>query len=201
MQLQVTTNVRDVIAELNAAASETKPAVVRALNRMVAAIKVRAAREVRAAGYKLKISDIKQAIQIRRATPSRLRADAVASGKPIPLIKYGAKQVSSGVSVDVLDGRKVIAHAFIANTAKGPQVFIREPGAVHRKTVKDGKVVWSALPIRVLFGPSIPDALVNKAVQQAIQELIVDRFPVILSNEHAWLAKRLAAKRAVPADD
>ncbi len=200
MQLTVTTNIQKVIDDLNAAARETRPAVVRALNRMIDQVKVRASREVRSAGYKLKAADIKNSIKINRASSGQLKATAIASGRPIPLIKYNARQVGAGVSVDVLKGRKVIAHAFIARTANGgQQVFVREPNAKHKKVVKGGKTQWSALPIRKLWGPSIPDALANKAVEKALIELIHERFPVILQHEHDWLQKRLQSK-IVPID-
>jgi hypothetical protein len=201
MKFSYTSNVQQVIKDFQAGKAETKPAVVRALNRTIDQVKVRSAREVRAAGYKLKISDIKNAIRISRASTSRLRADAIASGRPIPLIKYNARQIGAGVSVDVLNGRKVVAHAFVANSANGtPQVLIRKAGAKHKKVVKNGKVRWTALPVQKLFGPAIPDAMGNKVVAQAIIDLITERFPIILEHEHQWLAKRLARKRAVPTD-
>ena len=201
MRFEYTSNVRDVIAELDAAAAEAKPAVVRALNKMADRIKVRAARLVRDAGYKLKIGDIKAAIKIQRASAGRLRADAVASGRPLPLVKYGARQTADGVSVDVLNGRKVVAHAFIASTANGSrQVFVREPGAVHRKVVRGGKPVWTALPIRKLYGPSIPDALLNKSVERAIVDMIAEQFPALLAHEHDYLRRRLARLPPVPSE-
>jgi hypothetical protein len=202
MELTYKTNVADVIAQLDAAASDARPAVVRALNRIIAKVKVRGARYVRAAGYKLKISDIKGAIRLDRASGSRLKASAIASGRPIPLIKYNARQVGTGVSVDVLNGRKTIAHAFVANTANGSkQVFVRRPDAKHRKVVKGGKARWSALPINKKYGPSIPDALANKAVERALVELIEQDFPATLAHEHEWLRRRLARAPANPTDD
>ena len=201
MKLVVSTNVQDVIAELQAAGRETRPAVVRALNKTVATIKVRASRYVREAGYKLKIADIKKAIKINQANAGRLRADAVANGRPISLVNYNARQVGAGVSVDVLHGRKTIAHAFIANARGGnKQVFVREAGGKHKRVVKDGKVQWSALPIRKLYGPGIPDALASKAVEQSVRELIAERFPVLLEHEHAWLLKRLAKQLPLPTE-
>jgi hypothetical protein len=191
MRPVITSNVRDVVAELNAAGKEMRPALVRALNKTMANVKTQAARMVRDAGYKLKISDIKAAIKLRNASSGRLRSDMVASGRPIALIKYNARQVGAGVSVDVLKGRKTIAHAFVAETRNGPQVFLREAGAKHKKVVKGGKVQWSALPIRKLFGPSIPDALINKTVEAAIVDLLADRFETNLVHEHAWLSKKL----------
>lgn len=201
MKLTVTTNIKDVIDDLNMAATTMRPAVVRSLNKVIAQVKVRGAREVRDAGYKLKISDIKNSIKVNRASSGLLRASAVASGRPIPLIKYGAKAVSSGVAVDVLNGRKVIAHAFISNTSNGTkQVFVRETNAKHKKVVKNGKAQWTALPLRKLFGPSIPDGMANKAVANAIVDLITERFPIILEHEHEWLSKRLAKLTPVPSD-
>ena len=201
MKLLVSTNVRDVIAELQAAGRETRPAVVRALNKTVATVKVRAARYVRDAGYKLKIADIKKAIKVNQASTSRLRADAVANGRPISLINYNARQVSSGVSVDVLNGRKTVAHAFIATGRGGNrQVFVRDAGGQHKRIIKNGKAQWSALPIRKLYGPSIPDALASKAVEQTIRELITERFPIVLEHEHAWLLKRLAKQSTLTAE-
>ena len=201
MKITVTTNVKDVIDELNMAADTMRPAVVRALNKVAASVKVRGAREVRDAGYKLKISDIKKAIKINRASSGQLRASAVASGRPIPLIQYNARPVGSGVSVDVLNGRKVIAHAFVANTSNGSkQVFLRDPKAKHKKIVKNGKAQWTELPIRKLFGPGIPDAMANQAVSKAIVDLITERFPIVLEHEHEWLSKRLPRLKAEPTD-
>lgn len=202
MDFVVKTSVADIIRDLDAAGDETRPAVARALNRMIAKIKVRAAREVRIAGYKLKISDIKNAIAIDRASTGRLRASATASGRPIPLIKYNARQVGSGVSVDVLNGRKTIAHAFIAQTPNGSkQVFVREANAKHRKIVKGGKVIWSALPIDKKYGPAIPDALRNEAVERALLSMVDEDFPAILAHEHEWLRKRLDKLPPDPGDD
>jgi len=200
MKFSYTTNIQSVIDDLEAGAKVTVRAVVNALNRTIAQVKTRASREVRAAGYKLKAADIKAAIRVTKASSGRLRADATASGKPIPLMKYSAKQGPGGVSVDVLNGRKVIAHAFIAQTKNGPQVFVREAGGKHKKVMKGGKAVWSSLPIRKLYGPSIPDSLASKAVEASLIALINERFPAILAHEHEWLNKNLDRKPPNPAD-
>jgi hypothetical protein len=201
MQFSYTTNVQDVISELNAAAADAKPAVVRALNKTMDRVKVRAARLVRDTGYNLLIRDIKDAIRVSKASSSRLRADAMAKGRPIPLIKYGAKEVKNGVSVNVLNGRRIIPHAFIATMPNGAKhVCIREPNAKHLKKSKNGVVRWTALPIKVLFGPAIPDALANKAVSESLIALMGERFPVILEHEHAFLSKRLTRKQSLPAE-
>lgn len=187
----VRTNADSVVMELLGAAQETPEAVMRALNKMAEQGKVAGAREVRAAGYNLKIGAIKKGIKVRRATKSELRASVIATGKPVPLIEYGARQTAKGVSVSVLKGRKVIAGAFIATMPSGHSgVFVREQGAKHKKVGQGKQASWHALPIKELFGPSVPDGMGNKAVQVALQRLFTEKFPTLLEHEHQWLSKR-----------
>ena len=200
MQLKVTTNIQDVIDRLNAAAKETRPAVMRALNKMVARIKVRAARAVLDSGYKLQIKDIKKAIKINRANSARLRAEAVASGRLIPLIKYNARPIGAGVSVDVMNGRKTVSHAFIATMPNGHKgVFERYGPMVNRAGRKYGQSKQHQR-IRELFGPGIPDALANKAVAQAMVDLIGKDFPPFLEHELEWLANGLPKRSTLPTE-
>ena len=188
-------NVSQLLMELEAASREMRDtAVVRALNKTADQVKVQASREVRDAGYALKMADIKGALRVRRANQGNLRASVIASGRPIPLIKYGARQTAKGVTVNVKSGRKLIPGAFIATMPSGHRgVFVREPGGKHKKVSKAGKVAWHQLPIRELYGPSIPDGLANKAVQQSLQRFIADRFPKLLTHEHTWLRRKLGA--------
>ncbi len=192
VSVTVTSNVRSVVMDMRVGSSEMAPAVVRALNKMAAQVKVQSAREIRGVGYNLKISVIKKAIDVRRAGLGNLKSSVVAKGRPIPLMNYGARQTAKGVSVQVLKGRKVINEAFIATMGNGHKgVFVRA-GAGHKKVMKNGKASWHGLPIRELFGPGVPDGLANKAVQDVLQRFVDDKFPGILEHEHQWLAKKLA---------
>jgi hypothetical protein len=162
-------------------------ATVRALNKTADQAKVQASRQIRDTGYNLKAGDIKAAMRVMRASPDNLVASVVTSGRPIPLIKYGARQVKAGVSVNVLKGRKVIQHAFIATMPNGHTgVYVREAGGKHVKV----RSSWHQLPIRELFGPSIPEAIVNSAVQEALRAFIVDKFPSILQQETRYWQTR-----------
>lgn len=158
-------------------------AAPRALNKMADQVKVAAAREIRDAGYKLKVSDIKKGFKITRATASSLTSYVTASGKPIPLMAYGARPTAKGASVDVLNGRKVITHAFIATMPSGHKAVIVRVGNQHKKVAKGSRTVWSGLPIKQLFGPSIPDGMANAAVQEALQRLVTQKFPEILRQQ------------------
>jgi hypothetical protein len=158
-------------------------AVPRALNKMIDQVKTSSAREVRDAGYKLKVGDIKKGLRIQRATASNLTAKVVASGRPIPLISYSARQTAKGVSVDVLHGRKVVAHAFVATMPSGHKAVMVRMGTTHKKKHKNERALWTGLPIKQLFGPSVPDGLANAAVQQALQRFVLEKFPKILQQQ------------------
>ena len=178
--------------EFTAAAQDMRDkALASALNKVADQVKTAASREVRAAGYNLKAATIKAAIKVRRASPGNLKSVVVANGKPVPLLQYAARQTGKGVTVNVLKGRKLIAGAFIATMPSGHKgVYVRENGGKHVKVVRAGKPSWHQLPIRELFGPSIPDGLANAAVQAALQQLITDKFPAILARESAWLQRK-----------
>ncbi|MEO8806599.1 MAG: phage tail protein [Burkholderiaceae bacterium] len=197
LSVNVRTNAHSIAFELMASAQEMRnTALVRSLNKMADQVLVASSREVRSAGYGLKAADIKRALRVKRASQSQLTATVIASGRPIPLIQYGARQTAKGVTVNVLNGRKLIPGAFIATMPTGHRgVFVLQPGGKHKKVQKGGKASWHQLPIRELYGPAIPDALANQAVRDVVQELITVKFPVILEHEHAWLAKRLKARQ------
>lgn len=190
--INVKSNADRVVLDLLAAAKDMPEATARALNRTVDQGKVAASREVKAAGYSMKIGEIKKAMRLKRATKSELRASIIASGRPIPLIQFSARQTSKGVSVNVLKGRKLIEGAFIATMPSGHRgVFVREPGAKHRKVAKGKTAGWHALPIRELWGPSIPAAVANEKVQQALLSFMQDRFPKLLDHEVKWRSRRV----------
>ena len=185
VSVDVRSNLQDVLASFAADTLQVKEvATVRALNKVAAQVVTASSKEIRAAGYGLKASDIKAQLKVTRATPGVLAAAVVARGRPIGLIKYDARQLGKGVSVNVLNGRKVIAKAFIRQLPNGKQaVLIREADAKHKKVMRNGKATWSALPITQLFGPSVPDAMVNQNVQAALERLIRDRFPTVFASE------------------
>lgn len=189
--VNVRSNADSVIADFLFAAEEMPDATVRALNKIADQGKTFGAREIKSAGYNLKIGDIKRAMRVRRASKGNLKATIITTGRPIPLIAYGARQTAKGVTVNVLSGRKLIPGAFIATMPSGHKgVYVRAPGAKHKKVGQGSKASWHALPIRELYGPSIPDAMNNKGVQAALLALTREKFPAVLAHEQAWLKRR-----------
>lgn len=196
LNVGVRTNAGMVAMEFSEAARDMRDkATSRALNEMADQVKVAASRQIRDVGYKLRIATIKKGISVKRASPRNLKATVVARGSPLPLIEFSARETSKGVSVSVLQGRKVISGAFIATTPSGHRgVFVREAGAKHKKMTTRGKPSWHALSIRELFGPSVPDGLANEAVQGELKRFVTEKFPTILEREHAWLARKLGRR-------
>lgn len=191
-QIGVRTNAGEVASQFAEAALAMRDrATMRALNEVADQAKVAASRQIRDVGYKLKISAIKRGITVKRATMANLKAAVIAQGRPIPLIEYSANELKGkGVSVSVLNGRKLIKGAFIATMPSGHRgVFVREENAKHKKMMTRGKPSWHALGIRELFGPSIPDGLANKEVAEAFERFVDQSFPAILDREFSFLAK------------
>jgi hypothetical protein len=169
MKIDVHTNIQQVLAGMESYRREVvNKAVSRALNRCAEMARTDAARELRRAGYRLKSSSIKAAISITKASTGSLVATLLVNRKPVPLIQWEASQTSAGVSVRVTGSRKSVKHAFIATMASGHRgVYMRAPGAKHKKVFQGGKPRWSGLPITELFGPSIGGAYASDKVQAA----------------------------------
>ncbi len=188
LSLRATT--REITAGASPNPKDEIRAIVRALNKTAAQARTGASRAVRDSGYNIKASAIKRSFTIERATPSRLAVTLRATGAPVPLINYGATQTKKGVSVRVKNGRKTLRHAFIATMPNGHRgVFVRE-GSGHKRVTKKDRSYMSGLPIKELYGPSIPDSLASDAVQKAPAQQIASRYPAILAHELAWLATK-----------
>lgn len=134
-------------------------AVVRSLNRAIISGRTLMARLI-TEDTGIKVSDVKAAFQLEKASDSRPTASLGAGMKRIPLIQFNASgpEPSRGrgrVSYR-LQGQKVLAlrsqNAFIATMTSGHRgVFVRVPPSTRKSSGGRSK----NLPIRELFGPSI----------------------------------------------
>jgi hypothetical protein len=190
LKLNVRADVKGVTASLTRYVGEQQKAVVRALNKTAQQARTTASQEVRAAGYNIKASAIKGSFAIQRASRGNLVAVLKATGRPIALINYGARQGKSGVSVQVKAGRTILRHSFIATMQNGHRGVFERTGKQHKKVMRNGKTVRTGLPIKELYGPSIPQSLANDAVQKAIMTKIRQKFPQILAHELAFIASK-----------
>lgn len=121
--------------------------VVRALNRSINSAKTTVVRLV-SADLGLKVSAVRDFIEVREATETTLEATIVASARRIPLITFGAKGPvpsygrGGGVTARLKSGAGRYPHAFIATMRSGHRgVFQRRAKA--------------RLPVDQLHGPSV----------------------------------------------
>lgn len=77
------------------------------------------------------------------------------------LIRFGARQTKRGVSAKAWGKRKIYKHTFIGN--QGRTVFKR--------------VGKSRLPIKPVYGASIPTEAAKDKTRQAVQQTVNERFP------------------------
>jgi len=160
-------------------------AVVRALNRTATTVRAEAARDIHEEYAGLKISAIKDRIDIQKATKVTLRTIISVSGRPIPIVEFDARQTAAGVTVKVKGARKLLRGAFIATMPSGHiGVFYRRGFAGHRA---------GRLPIDQVFSISLPTAFSNKKVFDAVVRAAKERFPAALAQEARYLQLKKAA--------
>lgn len=191
LTVSVHSNFKDIqLAFRNLADKEMDQAVARALNKVAVTARAEASKSLQAEGYGIKASAIKASFRIKKATRSDLEAWLRATGRPIPLINFDARQIRGGVSVKVKGKRTLLKHAFIATMPNGHTGVFERVGKAHKTRVSNGKTVRSGLPIKELFGPSIPAALSNRLVTASISSKIRTRFPEVLQQELRYAALR-----------
>lgn len=155
---------------------------MRAINDGLAGMKTDASTEIRAE-INLTKSVVDATFKTVKASVTSLSGVFTSTGKPVPLIEYGARQTTKGVSVQVKrsNPRSVVVGAFIATMKSGHKgVFWREWHQAIRKPVNRnipyGKLPKQyRLPIAQRFGPRVPDILSNEPVMTAVLKKADDR--------------------------
>lgn len=154
--------------------------IVRGLNKTAGNVRTSASgaiRQRRALSAKV----VRDALAIKKATKDNLVSSLVVTGKPIPLKDYQASQTKRGVTAKVSPGkRKLVSHrgnrAFIVDKIGG-HVFARE-----------GK---PRLPIKKLFGPSLPATFLQQQVKQAWTAAANDALPKRMAEEAKYELSKL----------
>jgi hypothetical protein len=164
-------------------------AISRALNKTAANVRTAASTAIRAK-RSLSASTVRKALAIKQANPNRLVATLSVTGRPIPLKEYRANQTKRGVTVLVSPGkRKLVEHA--GNKA----FFIQKIGG--HVFARQGK---QRLPVKKLYGPSLPATFLNEEVRRAWTAAAQDALPKRLTEEIRFelnrIQDRAAAKRA-----
>lgn len=148
-------------------------ALTRALNKTATTVRTTATREIRTERPGLKAKTIRGQMRIQRALKGRPESAVIASGRPIPIRDYAARKTKAGVTVQVgPGGRKLIRHAgnkgFVVDKVGG-HVFAREGS--------------KRLPIKKLYGPSIPSTFLKDKVVGAMRRVSDETLPKRLREE------------------
>ena len=180
-----------LISSLNDIGRKALPkAGARTLNRAATSSRSVAVREV-AREMGLVQKRVRDQTKITKATPNKLFAVVSAKGGPIALIHFAAREVKRGVTARAWGKRKLYPGTFIGRTktrkAGGPL------------TATGGKQVFrrvskSRLPIRKLWGPSVPKTMaldvIARAWESKASETIRKRLPRELRREVDRILRR-----------
>lgn len=177
--MNVTVNVdqellNDVRNRLGELSNKAPNAISSALNRAVTNVAKNVSKEVRTE-YNIKAGDIKTTLSKTRASRSNLSAIVRSRGEPIPLDRFKVspktvqpkrkKPIKVGVKKD---GLKEVLGAFVADIS-GIKIF-------ERTTNK-------RLPIKRLFGPSVPQMIGNQDIVDKINHEGQETFKNRLDHE------------------
>ena len=182
--IKITVDTSGARKTLAAAEVAVARARVSALNRVATTARAEAARLI-AKRRGLKIGTVKEQILIRRASRALDKAEIVVHGKPISLRDYAARQTRKGVSVVVTKGQrkrvKVAGNAAFQIQRLGQHVFVRT-----------GK---ARLPIRKLFGPSLPSTFTQEAISSAVIRAAREAWPKRFAEAVAYELRRAGVKK------
>jgi hypothetical protein len=149
-------------------------AIAIALNRAADGVRVAASAEIMKL-YRVKKNALTKAFTVRRAYHGKLTAIVFASGKPLNVMGFHARQTKKGVTVDVKGARKLIPGAFIKT--------IQVPNAGLVKAVFERKFVsgrsgkrFGKYPLRGVTTVSVPGMFSKEVVVNALRGVAVDRF-------------------------
>jgi len=186
----VTVNPADVAkvqALLGDLKSKYKSVMTTSINKTLTTVRTQATARI-GNELNLKAARIKKDFTMQKANFSDMSGAIRATGEPVGLVQFGAKQTLKGVSVKVLrsSSRTVVKHAYIAARGGKEHVYWRKnrmPGTGKWPVGKKTRVRWSTVsprykrPVERLTGPRIEDIFAQPKVFD----------PVSIQAQHVYL--------------
>jgi hypothetical protein len=162
-QIKIEKSIKDAIKKQINIAEKAK---VMAINKAIKSTRTAISKFIRAK-YKIKKSDLDKFLRIIAASYANPKGKLEITDKPIPLIKFNAKQTSKGVTYSyyVGGGRKHIKSAFIQTIKK-----TNYTGVFKRK----GKEKY---PIEHLYGPSVW-VITSEEARNEIRRIFEERYAI-----------------------
>lgn len=177
---------------------DVRRAAAVALNRTATTVRKEATKKLKdVVGTELGLgaSGLKKSIRMYRASAraGRLLARLVPSGRHLPLINFKARKTKKGVTHSAWGRRQLAKGAFIAKMPGGHKGVYRRLDSRYAKRHTQGRPETSSpnLPIKEMFGPSLPREFVNKRVLNRMNRTARVAWPKNFERELAFRLKKL----------
>ena len=185
--LKITVDTGDLKRAMAALGSKAPAAIMRALNKTARSARTQATRAV-AKEIRLKQKEVRPMLPVIPATRQNLEAKLVARGRPISLMRLGARQTRQGVVYRGPRGPVLIRSAFIRTMphARRPSVWRRV-----RPSVRASRGAWSLnLPIDKQLGPSVPRLVLERGIFEGIARTAPGTLAKNLAQETNYLLNK-----------
>lgn len=164
MEINIKADVAETLRELSHKKRQVIQAAVRSLNRTADQVRTAAVKSV-AGEMGIKSKTVRERLRVIRAKRDTLTAIVVGTGRQIGLVDFRARQTPAGVTVSVGGKRKLYKGAFLTTMPGGHR------GVFRRRTK-------NRLPIREMWGPSIPGTMAQDHIYNALEKLAAVRWRV-----------------------
>lgn len=187
IKVNVKLDIEQARASLTGLRKEVNKAAIRALERVATTARKEADQEIRER-LKLSSAAVKNALKITKYR-NVLVVDIDATGKPIALREYSARETRQGVTFQVSKSKPRRVYRRQGRTAflidkYGRHVYVRvtpdPPGKPKAK-------------IQKVYGPSIPQYFVTKLVTGRMERVAIARWPIEFDRELAYRVARANA--------
>lgn len=159
MEISVEGSVNEIIRSLDAHPATVAKATTMALNKTASRVQTRAIRAIRDRTG-LKSSSVRRRMKIVKAYGSRLLVSIRALPYAPNVASYGGKQVKEGVRHRAWQRTQIAKGAFL----------------IHGRTAMT-RVGKSRLPIKPLYGPSLPKNFGATEIENAMNKTVRENFP------------------------
>jgi hypothetical protein len=182
IEMTVSVDTRDLKRALADLGTKAPQAIRRAVNRTARTARTQAVRAV-SREIRLPQKDVRPMLPMIPATARHLEAKLVARGRPISLMRLGARQTKLGVVYRGPAGPALIRSAFIATMPRATRPAVWKRRAKPR------------LPIEKQLGPSVPRLVLEKGIFDAVRRAAQPALAKHLAHEIDYLLSRRETRR------
>jgi len=179
-EISITSELKQLQKQLTNLERNAYPkAVARTLNRIASSAKVASSKHI-APQMNAKQADIKRRMYDEKAYPKKLWASIIASGSPLKLIAFKARQTAKGVVSKAWGVNKLYKHTFIAPVRHGSSanaVYVRKSS--------------HTLPVKQLWGPGIAQLFKRPENITIMQTTVTQRLTTEFKNNLNYYVSRL----------